>query len=54
MFRHYRGTALSEKLGINKASSKLGHADIRTTKRFYDHSVISDEEFLSSLEDYES
>jgi integrase len=54
MLRHYRGTDLSEKLGISKPSSELGHADIRTTKRFYDHSVVSDDEFLSSLEDYES
>ncbi|HEG42894.1 MAG TPA: hypothetical protein ENH94_02485 [Phycisphaerales bacterium] len=39
MIRHYRGTVLSEKLGISKAASELGHADIRTTKRYYDHTV---------------
>ena len=50
MLRHYRGTVLSEKLGISKAASELGHADIRTTKRFYDHTKITDEEFLNSLE----
>lgn len=50
MLRHYRGTVLSEKLGISKASSELGHSDIRTTKKFYDHSEVSDEEFLSTLE----
>ena len=50
MIRHYRGTVLSEKLGISKAASELGHADIRTTKRFYDHTAVSDEEFLKSVE----
>ena len=50
MLRHYRETVLSEKLRISKASSELGHADIRTTKRFYDHSEVSDDEFLSTLE----
>ena len=51
MIRHYRGTVLSEKLGISKAASELGHASISTTKRFYDHTSVSDEEFLKSLED---
>ncbi len=50
MIRHYRGTVLSEKLGISKAASELGHASINTTKRFYDHTSVSDEEFLESLE----
>ena len=49
MLRHYRGTVLSEKLGISKASSELGHSDIRTTKLFYDHTNISDDEFLDTL-----
>lgn len=49
MLRHFRGTQLSEKLGISKAASELGHADIRTTKRFYDHSAVSEDEFLSTL-----
>ena len=38
----------SERLGISKASSELGYSDIRTTKKFYDHS-LSDEEFLENL-----
>ena len=50
MIRHYRGTVLSEKLGISKASSELGHADIRTTKQYYDHTIVTDTEFLESLE----
>ena len=45
-----RGTVLSVKLGISKASSELGHSDIRTTKRFYDHSEVSDDEFQSTLD----
>jgi hypothetical protein len=36
--------------GISKASSELGHSDIRTTKKFYDHTVVSDDEFLATLE----
>ena len=39
----------SERLGISKASSELGYSDIRTTKKFYDHSALSDEEFLETL-----
>jgi len=50
MLRHYRGTALSQAFGISKASTELGHADIRTTKLFYDHTSLADEEFLKSLE----
>jgi hypothetical protein len=50
MIRHYRGTVLSEKLGISKASSELGHSDIRPTKKFYDHTKVSDEEYLATLE----
>lgn len=50
MIRHYRGTRLSEQLGISKAANELGHADIRTTKAFYDHSDVTDEEFLKTLD----
>lgn len=49
--RHYRGTVLSDKLGISKAASELGHADIRTTKIYYDHTTVSDAEFLESLKE---
>lgn len=49
MIRHCRGTLLSERLGISKASEELGHADIRVTKRFYDHSQVDDAEFIDSL-----
>jgi len=49
MLRHYRGTVLSEKPGISKAASELGHSDIRTTKQYYDHSSLSDAEYLSTL-----
>jgi integrase len=50
MLRHYRGTVLSETFGISKASTELGHADIRTTKLFYDHTSLVDDDFLKSLE----
>ena len=50
MLRHYRGTRVSEELGISKAADVLGHADIRTTKMFYDHSRVTDEEFERTLE----
>ena len=50
MLRHYRGTRVSEELGISKAADVLGHADIRTTKQFYDHSRVTDEEFERTLE----
>lgn len=49
MLRHYRGTVLSEKFGISKASTELGHSDISTTKQFYDHTEFTDNEFLNSL-----
>ena len=49
MLRHYRGTRLSEELGISKAADELGHADIRTTKNFYDHTRLTDDEFEASL-----
>ncbi len=50
MIRHYRGTVLSEKLGISKASSELGHAHISTTKKFYDHTKVTDEDYLQTLD----
>ena len=50
MLRHYRGTRLSEELGISKAADVLGHADIRTTKIFYDDSRVTDEEFERTLD----
>ncbi len=50
MLRHYRGTKLSVELGISKAADALGHTDIRTTKAFYDHTRITDEEFERTLE----
>ena len=49
MIRHYRGTVLSEKFGISKAASELGHKNIRNTKQYYDHSELGEEEFLESL-----
>ncbi len=50
MIRHYRGTVLSDKLGISKASSELGHSDISTTKKFYDHTIVTDAEYLQTLD----
>ena len=47
---HYRGTLLSEKFGIAKAASELGHSSIATTKMFYDHSRLSDSEYLQSVD----
>ena len=49
MIRHYRGTVLSEKFGISKAASELGHKNIRNTKQYYDHSELAEDEFLESL-----
>jgi integrase len=49
MIRHYRGTVLSDKYGISKAASELGHQNIRNTKQYYDHSELGEEEFLESL-----
>ena len=49
MIRHYRGTLLSERYGISKAASELGHMNIRNTKQYYDHSELGDDEFLGSL-----
>jgi integrase len=49
LLRHYRGTLLSERFGISKASSELGHKNISVTKAYYDHSRLSDGEFLDSL-----
>ncbi len=50
LIRHHRGTVLSEKFGISKAASELGHSSIATTKMFYDHSKLSDAEYLQSVE----
>jgi integrase len=50
LIRHHRGTVLSEKFGISKAASELGHSSIATTKMFYDHSKLSDAEYLQSIE----
>ena len=41
----------SERVWIRKASSELGHRDLRTIKKFYDHSAICNEEFLETLPD---
>ena len=49
LIRHHRGTVLSEKFGISKAASELGHSSIATTKMFYDHSKLSDTEYLGSF-----
>ena len=49
LIRHHRGTLLSEKFGISKAASGLGHSSIATTKMFYDHSKLSDVEYLQSI-----
>ena len=49
LIRHYRGTVLSERFGISKAASELGHSSIATTKMFYDHSKLSDDEYLRSV-----
>ncbi|MAG13625.1 MAG: hypothetical protein CMN78_03400 [Spirochaetales bacterium] len=49
MIRHYRGTVLSDKYGISKAASELGHKNIRNTKQYYDHSALDEDEFLESL-----
>ena len=49
LIRHHRGTVLSEKFGISKAASELGHSSIATTKMFYDHSKLSDAEYLQSF-----
>ena len=50
LIRHYRGTVLSEKFGIGKAASELGHSSIATMKTFYDHSKLSDAEYLQSVD----
>jgi len=50
LIRHHRGTILSEKFGISKAASELGHSSIAITKMFYDHSKLSDAEYLQSVE----
>jgi len=50
LIRHHRGTVLSERFGISKAASELGHSSIATTKAFYDHSKLSDAEYLQSVE----
>jgi integrase len=49
LLRHYRGTFLSERYGISKAASELGHRNISITKAYYDHSRLSDQEYLDSL-----
>jgi integrase len=49
LIRHHRGTILSERFGISKAASELGHSSIATTKMFYDHSKLSDAEYLQSV-----
>ena len=49
LIRHHRGTVLSEKFGISKAASELGHSSIATAKMFYDHSKLSDAEYLQSV-----
>ena len=50
LIRHHRGTVLSEKFGISKAASELGHSSIATAKMFYDHGRLSDAEYLQSVE----
>ena len=49
LIHHHRGTVLSERFGISKAASELGHSSIATTKMFYDHSKLSDTEYLQSV-----
>jgi integrase len=49
LLRHYRGTLLSERFGIAKASDELGHRNISVTRMYYDHSRLSDQEYLDSL-----
>ena len=49
MLRHYRATVLSDKLGISKACTELGHSSIATTKLYYDHSKATEDEILASL-----
>ena len=41
----------SERVCISKANSEIGHNDIRMTKKNYDHSALSDEEFLETSPD---
>ena len=49
LIRHHRGTVLCERFGISKAASELKHSSIATTKAFYDHSKLSDAEYLQSV-----
>jgi len=49
MIRHARGTLISDRLGISKAAEELGHSDIRVTKRFYDHTEVSEDEYKKLL-----
>jgi integrase len=49
LIRHYRGTVLSERFGISKAATELGHTNIATTKTYYDHSRLSDSEYMESI-----
>ena len=49
LIRHHRGMVLSERFGISKAASELGHSSIATTKMFYDHGKLSDAEYLHSV-----
>ena len=36
---------------LERCFAALGYSDIKTTKKFYDHSAICDEEFLEILLD---
>jgi hypothetical protein len=45
-----RGTELSDKYGISKAADVLG-IGVGMCKQFYDHSKLSEDEFLASLEE---
>ena len=49
LIRHMRGTELSSKYGIGKAADALG-IGVGLCKQFYDHSELTEDEFLESLE----
>ncbi len=46
MIRHAVGTLWSGELGIKKAADFLGHENISTTQKFYDHTHVTDQDFL--------
>ena len=48
MLRHYRGTRLSDELGISKASKELG-IKVSTCGAYYDHTTVSEGEWFRAL-----